>query len=57
MGGYTTMMRSGYDDADPDPNPDWGMRDEKFATIEERDFVHKEFQPIPALVSRANRGH
>lgn len=54
---YTTMKRSGYDDADPDPNPDWAMRDETFATIEERDFIHMEFQPIPALVSRADRGH
>src|SRR5688572_14969313 len=51
------MKRSGYDDADPDPDPDWALRDEKFATIEERDFVRKEFLPIPALVSRLNRRH
>lgn len=48
------MIRSGYDE--PDPNPDWVLRDEEFARIESRDFVQQAFQPISALVCRTDRG-
>jgi hypothetical protein len=51
------MTRSGYDEPEPDHNPDWVLRDEKFATIDRRDFVQVTFQPIPALASRTNPGH
>ena len=50
------MTRSGYPDTEPDPAPDWEHRDKVFAAIEERDFAHKTFHPIPALRSRADPG-
>ena len=45
----------GYDE--PDPISDWTICDEKFATIEGRDFVQKVFQPISALVKRDHPGY
>jgi hypothetical protein len=48
------MTRSGYDE--PDIEPDWSQRDEMFAKMDRRDFKRATFKPIPALVSRGNRG-
>lgn len=39
------------------PTPIGGCAVRRFAAIEERNFVHMEFQPIPAVVPRINPGH